>query len=153
MKWFKPHTKMDTIKFNCVVSSNNLAVPLGLEIWLDQHKFFDQDRIDQDYKIEHEIADDDGDHELRFVLKHKQSAHTQIDVDGNIVSDATVTVSDIEFDGIDCQYLTTKLAQYQHDFNGTGHTTIEPFYGELGCNGTVTLQFSTPIYIWLLENL
>ena len=75
---------MDTIKFNCVVGSTNFAVPLGLEIWLDQHKLFDQDHIDQDYNIEHEISDDDGDHELRFVLKHKQSDHTQVDADGNI---------------------------------------------------------------------
>jgi hypothetical protein len=87
------------------------------------------------------------------VLKHKQSDHTRVDLEGNILSDATVAVSDIRFDDIDCQYLTTKLAEYQHDFNGTGNTTTESFYGELGCNGTVTLKFSTPIYIWLLENL
>jgi hypothetical protein len=76
-----------------------------------------------------------------------------VDAEGNITSDATLTLSDIRFDDIDCQYLTTKLAQYQHDFNGTGEPTTESFYGELGCNGTVTLKFSTPIYIWLLENL
>ena len=144
---------MDTIKFNCVVGSTDFTMPLGVEIWLDQHKFFDQDHIDQDYKIEHEISDDDGDHELRFVLKHKLLAHTQVDAQGNITSDATLTLSDIRFDDIDCDYLTTKLAQYQHDFNGTGEPTTESFYGELGCNGTVTLKFSTPIYIWLLENL
>lgn len=144
---------MDTIKFNCVISSTNITVPVGMEIWLDDQKLFDQDHIDQDYKIEHDIGDDDGDHELRFVLKHKQSDHTQVDADGNIVSDATITVSDIRFDDIDCQYLTVKLAEYQHDFNGTGNPTIDKFYGELGCNGTVSLKFTTPIYLWLLENM
>jgi hypothetical protein len=144
---------MTTVKFHCVVSSTDFSVPLGLEIWLDQHKLFDQDHVDQIYNIEHEISDDDGDHQLRFVLKHKHSDHTQVDADGNIVKDATITVSDIEFDGIDCDYLTTKLAQYQHDFNGTGEPTSQSFYGELGCNGTVVLKFSTPIYIWLLENM
>jgi hypothetical protein len=144
---------METVRFNCVVGSTDFTVPLGLEIWLDNHKFFDQNHIDQTYNIQHEIADDDGDHELRFVLKNKQSGHTQVDTEGNIVSDATVTVSDIQFDEIDCQYLTTALAQYQHDFNGTGESTTESFYGELGCNGTVMLKFTTPIYIWLLENM
>jgi hypothetical protein len=144
---------MTTVKFHCVVSSTDFSVPLGLEIWLDQHKLFDQDHVDQIYNIEHEISDDDGDHQLRFVLKHKHSDHTQVDANGNIVKDATITVSDIEFDGIDCDYLTTKLAQYQHDFNGTGEPTSQSFYGELGCNGTVSLKFSTPIYIWLLENM
>lgn len=144
---------MNTVKFNCVVSSTDFSVPLGLEIWLDEHKFFDQSHIDQRCQVEHEISDDDGDHELRFVLKHKQSDHTKVDADDNIVKDATITVSDIEFDGIDCQYLTTTLAQYQHDFNGTGEPTSQRFYGELGCNGTVSLKFSTPIYLWLLENM
>ena len=144
---------METVKFNCVVSSTDFAVPLGLEIWLDQHKFFDQDHIDQPCQVEHEISDDDGDHELRFVLKNKQSDHTKVDADGNIVSDARVTVRDIEFDDINCQYLTTTLSQYQHDFNGTGEPTTESFYGELGCNGTASLKFTTPIYLWLLENM
>jgi len=144
---------MDTIKFNCIVSSTDPAVPLGLEIWLDNHRLFDQDHIDQTYQVEYEISDDDGDHELKFVLKNKLSDHTRLDAEGNIVSDATVTLSNIQFDKIDCQYLTTKLAEYQHDFNGTGEPITESFYGELGCNGTVTLKFSTPIYIWLLENL
>jgi hypothetical protein len=144
---------METVKFNCVVGSTDLTVPLGLEIWLDQHKLFDKDCVDQTYQVEHEISDDDGDHELRFVLKHKQSAHTRVDLEGNILSDARVTVSDIEFDDINCQYLTTNLAEYQHDFNGTSDPTIDKFYGEMGCNGTVSLKFSTPIYIWLLENM
>jgi hypothetical protein len=144
---------MDTIKFNCKISPTDPGVPLGMEIWLDDVKFFDQDHIDQTHQVEYEIPDDDGDHELRFVLKHKQSDHTQVDAEGNIVSDATVTVSDIRFDGIDCQYLTTTLAEYQHNFNGTGEPTTESFYGELGCNGTVSLKFTTPIYIWLLENI
>ena len=153
MKWCKPLTEMNTVKFNCVVSSTDFGVPLGVEIWLDDHKFFDQDHIDQSYPIEYEMSDDDGDHELRFVLKNKLLDHTQVDAEGNIVSDATVTVNEIRFDGIDCDYLTTTLAQYQHDFNGTCNPTTESFYGALGCNGTVSLKFSTPIYIWLLENM
>ena len=144
---------METVRFNCAIGSTDFTIPLGLEIWLDDHKFFDQDHIDQIHKVEHEISDDDGDHELRFVLKHKHSDHTQVDAEGNIIRDARIIVSDIEFDDIDCQYLTTTLAQYQHDFNGTRESITDPFYGEIGCNGTVTLKFTTPIYIWLLENM
>ena len=120
---------MNKVKFNCVISNTDFSVPLGLEIWLDQHKFFDLSHIDQACRVEHEILDDDGDHELRFVLKHKHSDHTQVDADGNILRDATITVSDIEFDDIDYQYLTTTLAQYQHDFNGTGESTNQSFHG------------------------
>jgi hypothetical protein len=109
--------------------------------------------VDHSCSIEYEISDDDGDHELRFVLKNKHTGHTRVDAGGNIVSDTTVTVSDIRFDDMDCDYLTVKLAEYQHDFNGTGKPTIDKFYGEMGCNGTVSLKFTTPIYLWLLENM
>jgi hypothetical protein len=144
---------MNTVRFNCVIGSTDFSVPLGLEVWLDQYCFFDQDHIDQIYQVEHEISDNDGDHELRFVLKNKLPDHTRVDVEGNILSDAMVTVRDIQFDGINCQYLTTNLAEYQHDFNGSQSPTVDKFYGTMGCNGTVSLKFTTPIYIWLLENM
>ena len=44
-------------------------------------------------------------------------------------------------------------AVYTHDFNGTSKATENKFYGELGCNGTVSLKFSTPMYLWLLEHM
>jgi hypothetical protein len=144
---------MNTIDFRCVISSTNPQIPLGMEIWLDDHKFFDQDRIDRIFSVAHTMPDDDGEHEIRFVLKNKSPDHTQVDEHGNIVTDTTLCVNNVEFDGIDCQYLMTKLAQYQHDFNGTGEPTQDRFYGKLGCNGTVSMRFSTPIYIWLLENM
>jgi hypothetical protein len=144
---------MDRMNFSCVVGSTNLDIPLGLEIWLDQHCFFDQGSIDQVYQVTYDIPDDDDDHELRFVLKNKQLDHTQVDGQGNIISDATVLIKNIKFDNFDCDYLVSTLAEYQHDFNGTSEPTTQSFYGEMGCNGTVTLKFSTPIYIWLLENM
>jgi hypothetical protein len=42
---------------------------------------------------------------------------------------------------------------YEHDYNGTGTLTQEKFYGQMGCNGTVSLAFCTPIYMWLLEHM
>ena len=144
---------MDAVRFNCKIAPTDPKVSLGLEIWLDQHKFFDQDHIDQTYQIEYEISDDDGDHELRFVLKNKQSDHTQVDADGNILSDAVLSITDMRFDEINCDYLISTLAKYHHDYNGSQDPVVDKFYGSIGCNGTVTLKFSTPIYIWLLENM
>jgi hypothetical protein len=144
---------MDTVKFGCTITSNQPDVPLGMEIWLDDQKFFDQNHIDQDYIVEHEISDDNSDHELRFVLKNKQSGHTQVDADGNILSDAVLSIINMRFDEINCDYLTSILARYHHDYNGSRDSVVDEFYGKMGCNGTVTLKFSTPIYIWLLENM
>jgi hypothetical protein len=144
---------MNTFNFNCTVGSTNPKIPLGLEIWLNDHKFFDQEHIDIDHAVEYEINDADGEHELRFVLKNKLPEHTTVDAQGSILNDVTITINGIRFDDIDCDYLVSTVAEYKHDFNGTSEPTTQSFYGEMGCNGTVTLKFSTPIYIWLLENM
>ena len=43
--------------------------------------------------------------------------------------------------------------RFQHDFNGTQPEIKDTFFGEMGCNGTVSLRFTTPIYLWLLEHM
>ena len=42
---------------------------------------------------------------------------------------------------------------YSHDFNGTQSMVNDSFHGRAGCNGTMSLKFSTPMYLWLLENM
>ena len=145
---------MSTSTFSCDIGTTDPTVPLGIEIWFDDQCFFDQVHVQESHTIKYEFNDDDdAEHTLRFVLKNKLSTHTIIDSDEKIISDAVLTINNISFEDIACQYLTTKLAEYQHNFNGTGAETQQKFYGSMGCNGTVTLKFSTPIYIWLLENL
>jgi hypothetical protein len=99
------------------------------------------------------ISDNDAEHLLKFVLKNKTAAHTQIDSDNNIVKDARLTVTNVQFDEIPLGQTFINLATYTHTFNGTGVPTEQKFYGEMGCNGTVGLKFSTPIYMWLLEHM
>ncbi len=144
---------MDTVSFCCTITPTTAAVPLGMEIWIDNQKLFDQAHVQESHKFSADILDNDGEHELRLVLKNKLSEHTLVDADNNIVSDARISVSNIEFDGIALNQLVPALAEYQHNFNGTGDQIIDEFYGEMGCNGTVTLKFTTPIYLWLLEHM
>jgi hypothetical protein len=144
---------MITASFCCSIATTNPDVPLGLEIWIDDQKLFDQAHVQESHRFSTDLLDDDGEHELRFVLKNKLPEHTQVDADNTIVSDARISVSNIEFDGIALNQLVPALAEYQHNFNGSGELSVHKFYGELGCNGTVTLKFTTPIYIWMLENM
>jgi hypothetical protein len=144
---------MNTINFCCTIVPTNATAALGMEIWLDDQIIFDQDHVQESHKFSTNFSDDDGEHELRFVLKNKLPEHTLVDADNNIVSDARISVSGIEFDGIALNQLVPDLAEYQHNFNGTGELSIHKFYGELGCNGTVSLKFTTPIYLWLLEHM
>ncbi len=106
----------------------------------------------QEISVEFEDADDQT-HVLEFVLSGKTPDHTQITEHGEITSDVTIQIRDIAFDDIVIDQIFSELAEYHHDFNGTQPAVIDRFYGEMGCNGTVRLQFTTPIYLWLLENM
>lgn len=141
------------VTISCTLDTTDPEAALGFEAWVDDQKFFDTDHVQAQQQVVVEIADDDGEHELRFVLKNKTSDHTQIDEAGNIVADARLIITDLSFDEIQLGHMVTEHAVYTHDFNGTGQPTQDKFYGEMGCNGTVSLKFSTPIYLWLLEHM
>jgi hypothetical protein len=136
-----------------MLTTTNPTTTLGFEAWVNNNKFSDIDHVQAEHLISIEIPDDDGDHELKFILKNKTAEHTQVDEDGNIVADATLSITDVAFDEIKLGHMLTKLATYTHDFNGTTDVTQDTFYGAMGCNGTVSLKFSTPVYMWLLEHM
>ena len=144
---------MSTVNFSCVIAPSDTAVPLGCEIWIDDTCVFDQERITEPASVAHEFIDNDGDHSLRITLKNKLPEHTQVDESGNILSDSLLIVSEISFDEIDCTQLVQTHGVYRHNFNGTEPQVEDRFFGDLGCNGTVELKFTTPLYLWLLENM
>ena len=142
-----------TVAISCVLDTTDSSAALGFEAWINDHKFVDLDHVQARQQIFVEISDEDGEHELRFVMKNKTFDHTKIDSDGNIVSDAKLIITELAFDAIQLGHMVTEQAIYTHDFNGTGNATHDKFYGELGCNGTVSLKFATPMYLWLLEHM
>jgi hypothetical protein len=143
----------NTVSISCTLDTTNPSAILGFEAWVDDQKFFDTDHVQAQQQVVVEIADDSGEHELRFVLKNKTSNHTHLDSNGNIVADAGLIVSDLAFDEIQLGHMVTEQAVYTHDFNGAGTIANDKFYGEMGCNGAVSLKFSTPVYLWLLEHM
>ena len=143
---------MVTITFN--LATTDAMAELGFEAWIDQRKFLDVDHVKATQPVSVELDDqDDTAHELRLVLKNKTTEHTQVDEHGNIVADARLKITDVAFDEIQLRNIFSEQAVYTHDFNGTGKATEDKFYSELGCNGTVSLKFSTPMYLWLLEHM
>ena len=126
---------------------------MGLEIWLDDLLILDQPCVSDPIQFEHIMRDDDSEHEIRWVLKNKTVEHTRIDDQGNIVQDACLVIQDVKFDDFELGHILVEKSSYHHDFNGTAAPVEQKFYGEMGCNGSVSLKFITPIYLWLLENL
>jgi hypothetical protein len=143
----------EQVQLACRISSTDPVAKIGLEIWLDDAKIYNSEHVFETVNFSHDFADEDGDHVLRFVMKNKTHEHTQIDANGNIVKDSCICIDDLSFDEIELGQIVIDKAVYEHNFNGTGDPVTEKFYGQMGCNGTVTMAFTTPVYLWLLENL
>jgi deoxyribodipyrimidine photolyase-like uncharacterized protein len=138
---------------SCSLDTTDPMAKLGFEAWIDNKKFHDTDHVAGHQQIFIEIPDDEAEHELRLIMKNKTAEHTRIDEAGNITVDARLKLTDMAFDEIQLGHMLVEQAVYTHDFNGTGKVTEDKFYGEMGCNGTVSLKFSTPMYLWLLEHM
>ena len=146
---------MEHSKFSFELTPTSPTAELGFEVWLNDQCVVSLDHVSECCTINGNLPDDsvEAEHTLKLVLKNKQSIHTQVSDTGEILHDSCLIISQLKFNNIELGQLIAELAKYNHDFNGTQHMITEQFFGVMGCNGTVILKFSTPIYLWMLENI
>jgi hypothetical protein len=144
---------MEKTKLTFEVIPTTPDVALGFEAWLDDQLMFDTDHLDKTQQIVILLDDTDAERELKLVLKNKNSEHTRLNSAGEIDADAVLEIRGLAFDNIALGHIVTEQAVYTHNFNGTAETKEHQFFGVMGCNGTVTLKFTTPMYLWLLEHM
>jgi len=143
-----------TIPITFDLDSSDYNAKLGFDVLLNNNVVFTTEHVTEPTTVTIDIDDDvDAEHELKFVLKNKTQDHTQVDEQGNILSDAILSVSNIAFDNIKLGHMFFEQTVYHHDFNGSRDPIEDEFYGTMGCNGYVSLKFATPVYIWLLEHM
>ena len=135
------------------IDSSDKKITLGTEVWIDDICVVNVEHVDRIVHFSHVLEEDNAEHELRIVMKHKTPDHTELDNVGNIIRDAMLSISDIKFDEIALGQVLLNKAVYTHDFNGSQPPVDDKFFGDLGCNGTVSLKFTAPTYLWLLENM
>lgn len=102
--------------------------------------------IDDDQELEHSLT---------IAMTGKTLEHTKLDHNGNIVEDVMIYIKNetCMLDDINITSIFWDKATYRHNHNGTTDYSDHRFYSAMGCNGTVSMKFSTPIYSWLLDNL
>ena len=145
---------MQKTRISLDVVNTSTSRNIGIELRLDNTKFFDSIVAPGTHHIVHEFDEDEAEHHLYIVMKGKTHLDTKIDDQGNILEDAIIDIRNISVDEINIDQLVYDLAQYVHDGNGTEPVaSINKFYGHLGCNGRVQLKFSCPLYLWLLESM
>ena len=140
-------------QLSCIISSTNPTAKIGIEIWFDNTQIYNAEHVEENVNFVHEFEDTESEHQLRFVMKNKAEEHTITDNSGNILSDCCICIKELSFDEIKLGQVLIDQAVYEHNFNGTADPVKDQFYGEMGCNGTLTLAFTTPVYLWLLENM
>lgn len=143
---------MEQAQLTISVGANSPGTSLTVK--LDDQIIWQGDPGSAPGKISHSFDDVDGaEHLLVLELSGKKIDDTTVDETGNIVKDLLISIGDFSFDEINVDQLVWNLSEYHHDFNGTQPPTISKFYGDMGCNGAVSLRFTSPIYLWILENL
>jgi len=143
----------NTTTISGFIDSSDKKIPLGTEVWIDNICVVNVEHVDRIVHFSHVLEEDNAEHELRIVMKHKTPDHTELDNAGNIIRDAMLSISDIKFDEIALGQVLLNKAVYTHDFNGSQPPVDDKFFGDIGCNGTVSLKFTAPTYLWLLENM
>ena len=136
------------------LDSSDYNAQLGFDVLLNDNIVFTTEHVTELTTITVDVNDDvEAENELKFVLKNKTQDHTKVDEQGNILSDAMLSISNIAFDEVKLGHMFIEQTVYYHDMNGSQDLTEFQFYGSMGCNGYVSLKFATPIYVWLLEHM
>ena len=105
----------------------------------------------------------EGAHSLNIAFLNKTVYDTTLDASGNIVKDLLLNIESIEIDDIDIGSLKWTASEYrplypesykQHVLSAGQQISNEvKNCVNLGWNGTWSLPFTSPFYIWLLENI
>jgi len=142
---------MEKIKLKAVIDSEYFKNPPHLRISIGEDVLTDLP-VTKETIIEKELlVEDDRLYKLNFTLHDKSKYDTVLEND-NIVKDTLIKIRKIELDDVD---ITSMLPINQDTFYyiHDGSTEKHAFYDTMGVNGTSTVEFTTPFYVWLLENL
>ena len=124
-------------------------------IWLDDHVVAQSEiasPAQQTVNFERNVLE--GDHILKIRLENKTDADTITENDA-VIKDMLLNIDDITIDDISLGNLLWS-AEYildkKQSFKGQEIDHLDGCVN-LGWNGTYTLKFSSPFYLWLLEKL
>lgn len=133
------------------INANQENNDIVLDIVVNGINIFSSTACVETQTINYEIDDTPNSHSVQITISGKTQQHTIIDNQGNIESDIFFNLTRIEFDEINVSEIFCLGNEcYTHSFNdSTVNTFVDEFYGVMGCNGTVDIQFETPIYLWL----
>ena len=151
--------EQETLKFKVGISGTYWDKKPHYTVWVDDQKYADSIISGHSNEVEYvEFSADigEGPHEFKIRLENKSDRDVEKNGHGEIVNDMLLNIESIEIDGIDLGNLRWSTSVFHADHekivNGEDMTTLKQCVN-LGWNGTYTIKFDSPFYLWLLENL
>jgi hypothetical protein len=124
-------------------------------IWLDDHQVVASEIVSaaqQEIKFERSV--DDGPHTLKIRLENKNTNDTVLE-NGEVIKDMLLNIDDVMIDDIslgNILWSAEYILDHPQEYRGQTITKLDNCVN-LGWNGTYVLKFTSPFYIWLLEQL
>jgi hypothetical protein len=143
---------MEMSKLGFVAQATGLG--LFLRVKLDEEIIYDSQLGTELTEISYNFDDSvEKSRTLSIEISGKDPQHTTLNDQGEIVYDLVANIQGFKLDDIELGHMFFEKCKYHHDFNGTGDSIVDTFWGTMGCNGRVEFQFSSPVYLWLLESM
>ena len=146
----------ESIEFKLIIKAVWWDKKPKVKVYLDQ-ELIDDLTLDQELnEINFTKVLSDGDHSIQIEYYDKDNKQTVINELGEIVKDQLIDIKDIIIDGVQLGFLVWSKSYFEPNKNTKGYEDLESKmtnFATIGYNGTYTLPFQVPTYIWLLENL
>ena len=144
---------METFDISFNLTSSDYDCGLGFEVFYNNKQILNIDHCRSSTMLAFTLSAEEGEQELKFIMKNKTMDHTTVDENNKIVNDACLNISNFTIDSAELGHTFLEQCKYHHDFNGTQDPVVDKFYGDMGCNGTLIFLFQSPIYLWLVMNM
>jgi len=140
---------MPSITISCSITPTSSHAPVGAEVWVNDQQILNVDWVTETININQSINTTSEKNTLTYVMKNKTAHHTQIDSNNNIIKDSCLVISNLIIDEFEVSQQLQDFSTYTHTHNGTSDPVQVQFYGVMGCNGAVCMEFYVPVYEWL----
>jgi hypothetical protein len=144
---------VETFDISFDLTSSDYDCGLGFEVFYNNKQILNIDHCQSSTMLSFTLDAEEGDQELKFIMKNKTMDHTTVDENGQIVKDAYLNISNFTINSVELGHTFLEQCKYHHDFNGSQDPVVDKFYGDMGCNGTLIFSFQSPIYLWLVMNM
>jgi hypothetical protein len=145
----------ESLNFKVTLSGTFWDKRPKFSIWIDDTKIQDGEITSAEHQtIEFSQELSETDHQLKIRLENKEDTDVVKDDAGGIAKDMLLNIEDIEIDDISLGHQLWAATYYPDEkkmFNGEEIESITRCVN-LGWNGSYVINFSSPFYIWLLEN-